>query len=110
MAQAKYNTPDRHGESRKERNARFGLTYTAVEQPSHGAHLLEWLGDAGRGRRYDNGYPCTLSLTEWLAWLELTGAGVRPEEMAVLRDMDEAYINAVCKELNAQRQREQASG
>jgi hypothetical protein len=109
VAQAKYNTADKNGETRKERNARFGLTYTAVQPPDSGAHLLEWLSDAGRGRRFDSGYPCSLSLTDWQAWAELSDIIVRQEELAVLRNMDEAYINAVCKELSAQRKREQSS-
>jgi hypothetical protein len=37
VAQAKYNTADKNGETRKERNARFGLTYTAVQPPDSGA-------------------------------------------------------------------------
>lgn len=81
-----------------------------MSPPKEGAYLLNWLKDAGRSRRWDQGYPCTLALTEWQAWADLTGELVRREEMAALRDMDEAYVYAVSKELSDQRQREQNSG
>ena len=107
---ARYNTPDRHGETRRQYNAKFGVDSPGAVRPTGADHLLAWLKDAGRSRRWDQGLPQILSLTEWKAWAELSGVLVRPEEMAVLRDMDEAYINAVVREISEQRQREQHSG
>lgn len=43
--------------------------------------------------------PHLLTPPDWLAWQQLTGEIVRPEEWAVLRDMDAAHTAALRSEL-----------
>lgn len=47
-----------------------------------------------------------LTPLEWQAWANVTGQVIRPEEFAVLIDMDAAYVNALKAEKAAQWARE----
>lgn len=103
--EARYNTPDSTGETRREINKRFGEQSPPVDPPAAGAHLWNWYKDASRLRRTEQGYPQTLTATEWVSWAQITGNPVRHEEYQVLREMDEAFVGALCREINDQRQR-----
>ena len=104
--EARYDTPDRHGETRRQRNERFGAESPRVRPPQNGRYLWEWYADAAATRRMDEGMPQLLTPQEWQAWAEINGEIVRKEEFAVLMQMDRAFVYAMRKELNEQRQRE----
>lgn len=61
-------------------------------------YLWDWFWEAARGRQDGMNGPLALSAGELLSWASLTGAIVRPEEWAILRDMDGAYLAAVAEE------------
>lgn len=104
--EAKYDTPDKDGETRRERNARFGVESPRVRPPKHGQYLWQWYADAAATRRMDDGMPQLLTPLEWQAWAEINGELVRKEEFAALMQMDRAFVYALRKELNDQRQRD----
>ena len=103
---ARYDTPDRNGETRRQRNARFKQESPSWEIPKGGEIIWEWFEDAGDLRGSSDGYPAKLSATEWLAWQQMTGNIVRPEEWQILRAMDTAYISALRSEFSDQMARE----
>jgi len=104
--QARYATSDRRGETRRERNARFKVDSPVLDLPERGVYIWHWFFDASPSRRFINGHPATITPSEWLAWAQITGEIIRPEEWAVLRDMDASYVNALQAELSDQHIRE----
>lgn len=104
--EARYNTPDSNGETRRQRNARFGESSPEPNYPERGRYLWEWYQRAARTRRYDQGMPQLLTPLEWQAWASITGQAIREEEFAVLMDMDFAYVSALRAEKAAQWARE----
>lgn len=103
--EARYDTPDSKGETRRQRNAKFGESSPEPEQPEQGRQLWNWYQQASRTRRFEQGLPQMLTPLEWQAWANITGQVIREEEFAVLIDMDSAYVSALKAELNAQWQR-----
>lgn len=62
-----------------------------------------------RGRQAGMNGPLALPIQEIKAWCEMTGTIMRREELAVIRDMDRAYLVATAKPTKADfRQREMA--
>ena len=104
--EARYNTPDSKGETRRQRNARFGEEAPNPEYPERGRQLWEWYRQAARTRRFEQGTPQMLTPLEWQAWANIVGQTVREEEFAVLIDMDSAYVSALKAEIKAQNDRE----
>lgn len=76
-----------------------------MKVPERGEYLWAWYHDAASMRRFEDGWPKTLSAPEWMGWQQMTGNIVRPEEWAVLRDMDSAHVSALCAEIAEQRAR-----
>src|SRR5690606_10437213 len=95
----RYDTKGKDGTTRRERNERFGQDSPELEIDPVAEYLWEWFWDASRGRQAGLNGPLPLSGTEWRAWQEITGHVVRPEEWAILRDMDAAYLEACGEEL-----------
>ena len=100
--EARYNTPDAQGETRRQRNARFGEHSPEPEYPERGRQLWGWYQQASKTRRFDQGQPQMLTPLEWKAWANITGQVIREEEFSVLIDMDAAYVSALKAELKAQ--------
>lgn len=90
---------DENGETRRQRLERFGLAVPEVEPlPDEVRYLPEWFWDLNSCRASGLNGPQPLSMTELSNWIALTGTLVRREELAVIREMDAAYLAAVARE------------
>lgn len=95
----RYDLPDDKGETRRERNKRFGvLDSPEVEIPSGGEYLWELFVELSNViHRVDfNGYYYTLPPSEIIAWCTLKHWDITAEEYDIILAMD----NAFCRELN----------
>lgn len=77
-----------------------------IEVPLEGAHLWDWFWTLSSRRR---GGPEALTFAEVGEWQRLTQTMVRPEEVALLMKMDDAFLIEMGKEQKAaaERAREQ---
>jgi hypothetical protein len=103
--QARYDTPDKDGETRRERNARFGQSSPEPFRPVKGRYLWEWFISASDFREFGEHGPKCITPGQWKFWAEINSVEVRPEEFKVLVRMDRSYINALNVELSEQRNR-----
>ncbi|WP_035829794.1 phage tail assembly chaperone [Kaistia adipata] len=93
------NFVDENGETRRQRLERFGLPVAEIELlPDEVRYLPEWFWDLNSCRASGLNGPQPLSMTELSNWIVLTGTLVRREEIAVIREMDAAYLAAVARE------------
>lgn len=90
----RYDFPDKDGETRRERNARFGQESPAVEVPPVAQYLWEWFWDIRRSQPAGFNGPNPVTNAELMAWVQRTGQVVRPEEAVILMDMDGALLTA----------------
>jgi hypothetical protein len=103
----RYEMPDVTGETRDERNARFGITDKAVDWdiPDDGLYLWEWYWQiSGKLLRVADGVAVPIPWSEYRAWRKETRRIVRPFEYDILIDMDAAFV----AETNAELQRSRA--
>lgn len=101
--------PDENGETRRDRNEKFEVVSPDYEVPEAGEHVWDWFW--GLSARRKSG-PEALTYAEVGDWQRLTGTQVRPEEVEMLMQMDNAFLAEVRKEERArlERQREQMEG
>lgn len=97
--------------TRKEYNQQAGAeTPEQPTVPQCAQHVWEWWWqlNARRPPGFDSLVP--LSYTELLAWLQLTGRYVAPEEIEWLIQMDNAWLVAIAQErkYKAEREKEKA--
>lgn len=109
QVQARYDSPDASGETRRERNERFGVESPNFEPPKEGRYLWLWFVSAARTRRYDQGTPQPLTPQEWIGWAQISGEMVRREEYLALMEMDRTYCASLSREISEQRRRESES-
>lgn len=94
---ARYDTKDENGETRRERNDKFGESSPLLEIPEAGEYLWNWFSDLSRMySRTHEGVCRRIPPSEYLAWAEVMGNIVRLDEYAILIDMDEEF----CKQMN----------
>lgn len=105
-----YFVPDENGETRNDRNARFGQPDgPLLVIPEAGQYLWDWYWNASQGlRRVIDGGAAPISSLEWQAWASITGELVRPSEYAILRAMDKTFCHETNNELKAYRDRKEA--
>ena len=102
FCRARYLTPDKHGETREERNERFGQSQLTPEWtiPDYGYYLFEWFEELNDGiNRRGDGQVNRATWHDIDAWLAVKKNVVRPHEIAVLMAMDAAYCEALAGEL-----------
>lgn len=87
--------PDEKGETRRERNARFGQPSPTLAVPHLGQHVWDWFWVLSNRRRSG---PEALSFAEIGEWQRLTGTAALPEEVEMLMQMDDAYLAEVRRE------------
>lgn len=87
--------PDAAGETRRDRNTKFGVESPDIDVPPEGEHLWEWFWQVSRRRRTG---PEAISYTEVGEWQRLTDTAVLPEELDLLMLMDDAFLAEVRKE------------
>lgn len=86
--------PDEKGETRRQRNARFGQPSPENDIPDAVEHVWEWFWDLSARRKSG---PEALTYAEVGEWQRLTGTAIRPEEVEMLMKMDDAFL-AECRE------------
>jgi hypothetical protein len=104
--QVKYDTPDEHGETRRQRNARFGQESPQPEEVEGGEHLLDAFWALDRLRTYGFSGPDPLQPGVIRDWCALTGEVLDRAEIQMLLDMDTAFLNAWYREAEARRPKE----
>lgn len=87
--------PNDDGETRRQRNLKFGQPVPALVIPPNGQHVWHWFWSLSNRRR--NG-PEPLSYSDVGEWQRLTHTPIRPEEVEMLMRMDDAYLTEVRKE------------
>jgi hypothetical protein len=104
----RYDVKDETGETRRERNERFGKPELSppLRYPDAGAYLWGWYFDLSqRLRRVRDGVCEPIPPSEYEAWARLTDNIVYPHEYAILAAMDAAYCEEMNKELAAYHER-----
>lgn len=97
----RYELPDEKGETRRQRNAKFGVASPDIEVPDEGQHVWDWFWEKLTNRRKSG--PEALTHAEIGEWQRLTRTQVLPEEIEMLIAMDDAYMKAYRDEQEAQR-------
>jgi hypothetical protein len=107
----RYETPDFHGETRREFNARFGQPIgPELEVPEHGEYLWNWFWDIVSPASYiRDGEALTLTHNELRCWQQNMGLKVRPFEFDCLMQMSRAWSRSMSVEL-AKIREQQAKG
>ncbi|WMT85562.1 hypothetical protein NO932_11550 [Pelagibacterium sp. 26DY04] len=76
--------------------------------PEAGEHLWEWFWDMNRDRQQGMNGPQPIGLAGIRLWSEMTGQSIRPDEVEIIRDMDDAYRAALSAEFADQQRRRDA--
>lgn len=103
----RYNTRNEEGQTRAERNARFGMSHLTPPEPEipiAAEHVWTWFWELSAQRRSGFGGAEPLSWDEIAAWMRLTQTQVIPEEVSMLTAMDLAYRSATSDEQAAKRE------
>jgi len=98
----RYDMADEKGETRRQRNARFGAKSPDAEPPEPALHVWGWFWQLSGRRRTG---PEALSFADVADWQRLTGIQVLSEEVAMLMAMDDQYLRAVREDQAAARER-----
>ena len=96
----RYDTPDENGETRRERNARFGMgnLSTPLDIPSDGEYLWSWFWELSGVRTDGFNGPQPLTVPQIEDWSVFTGTIIRRDETAILHTMDIAYRSQISAE------------
>lgn len=101
----RYDLPDEKGETRRERNIKFGFEdkNPEVEIPYEGEYIWELYAMLSNAiHRVDmNGYYYSLPPSEILAWCKLRDLTLTPFEYEVISAMDNSFCNEINKDKNA---------
>lgn len=93
---------DEKGETRRQRNSRFGQGSPDIDVPNQADHVWDWFWELSARRKSG---PEALSYAEIGEWQRLTRNTVRPEEVEMLMKMDDAYLVTFRDEQQANRER-----
>lgn len=99
---ARYDVPDERGETRRQRNARFGEESPDVEVPEEGEHVWDWFWELCPRRRSG---PEPLTFADVGEWQRLLMYDLLREEVEMLMAMDDRYLTAVREDQAAARAR-----
>lgn len=97
----RYQTRDGEGETRAERNARFGMSHLTPDEPDVpmvAEHVWNWFWHLSSQRRSGLNGPEPLGWEGIGYWASLTGTLVIPEEIELLVAMDIAYRTGISQE------------
>ncbi len=96
----RYDMPREGGETRRQYNAKFGQAEKnqPVIIPPQTRHVWNWFWQLSNRR---NSGPEALSYAEVQAWAQMMHIPIRPDEVAMLVAMDDAYVQEVRREQRA---------
>jgi len=102
----RYETPDENGETRRERNARFGVESPEIEPVEGGEFLLSvfWALNGIRSQGFAG--PDPIRPRDIIDWSELTGTVLHQEERSIFLRMDAAFRAAWYAEAEEARARD----
>lgn len=100
----KYDTPDHNNETRRKRYTSFGMACPEASVSEELEYLLEWFWDLDLDRVDNN--PITRSDIQ--VWIEQTGNILWPEEIKIIKQLDQTYRTAMSRELDDIRKRQAA--
>lgn len=101
----RYDMADENGETRRQRNERFGLAESPEKKvPGAAGHIWGWFWELS-GRRHSG--PEALTFADIGQWASLLQIELLPEEVRMLMAMDDQYLRAVREEQTAARERAQ---
>lgn len=89
---------DEKGETRRERNTKFGHPSPDYEIPDQADHVWDWFWELSARRRSG---PEALTFAEVGEWQRLTGTAIRPEEVEMIMRMDDAFLSQVREDQSA---------
>ncbi|WP_313242172.1 hypothetical protein [Stenotrophomonas sp.] len=95
---------DENGETRRQRNERFGATSPELHIPDAVTHVWDWFWLLS-GRRHSG--PEALTFADVGNWARLLQLELLPEEVSMLMAMDDQYLRAVREDQKAARERAQ---
>lgn len=105
----RYELPDEHGKTRRERNADFGVADKSppLEIPGAGRHIWDWYHELSSTlMRVIDGVTYKIPPSEYRAWAEMMGHIVNPDEYGIMMAMDRVFCGETAKEVEAYRERE----
>lgn len=91
--------------SRRKLYERFNVAHLNqdIEPPEDGEHIWSWFWELSNKRHQGMNGPQPLTYPDINMWSRMTGTILLREEIAILMQMDDAYIAAVADEHKAQR-------
>lgn len=93
---ARYSIPDEKGETRRDRNERFGHDAPPLEIPEDGRYLWEWYQEVADGTaRFRENLYHPITWADLKAWADCTGNIVYSSEFDILRAMDAAFTRGM---------------
>ena len=102
--QVKYDTPDHNNETRRKRYENFGMSCPEVIVSEELEYLLDWFLDLNLDRVENN----PITRNDIQVWIEQTGNILWPEEINILKQLDQVYRTAMSKELDDIQKRQAA--
>lgn len=102
----RYTTEDANGETREQRNERFGQADATTEWdiPDDGLYLWDWYWEiSDRLKRVSEGVALPIAWSEFISWQNATRHIVMPFEFDILSAMDDAFVAGTNEELAAAR-------
>lgn len=101
----RYDLPDEKGETRRERNIKFGQEdkNPEFEIPLAGEYLWDWFTRLSNAiHRVDfNGYYYNLLPSEILAWCKLANVEMTEDEYDIITAMDSSFCNELNTDIHA---------
>lgn len=103
----RYDFPNEHGETRRERNENFDQSSPDYNVPHIVRHIWDRYFEISSSiRRVKDGACSPIPPSEFLAWSRLTRTVISIWEYEVLRAMDDAYRSEVDQELKDYQERQ----
>ena len=102
----RYDIPDENGETRRERNKRFGVDTPNITTPKGFSYLWAWYIEASSDAELNNiGMVFPIKYTSWKAWLEMENYKITDFEFRILKEIDRQYVKCFNKEISDMRER-----
>lgn len=94
----RYETPNFDGETRRERNTRFGQPTPEAEPVVGGDYILSCFWEVSRYRDLSENGQQPLKPIDVLNWEQFTGNVLNRYERQIILDIDQAYLAALADE------------